>query len=69
MSTRNEDADAYFILAAWCTVAKAWRDGAGRYESVQDAERAAADPGIYRVAYVNAGRRCDLEPFARVSET
>ena len=66
MSTRNDDGGAYFLLVAWCTVTKAWRDGAGRYPSVQDAERAATDPGIYRVAYVNGGRRCHLELFAKV---
>lgn len=49
MSKQN---DAYFVLAAWCTVSKVWKDGQGRYDSVQDAERDAADPGIYRVAYV-----------------
>ena len=63
MSKQN---DAYFVLAAWCTVAKSWKDGQGRYDSVQDAECAASDPGIYRVAYVNGERRCNLEPFARV---
>lgn len=60
--------DAYFVLAAWCTVAKAWQDAPGNYDSVQDAERAATEPGVYRVAYVNGGRRCDLEPFAKVPD-
>ena len=57
MSKQN---DAYFVLTAWCSVAKSWKEEPGRYDSVQDAERAATDPGIYRVAYVNGERRCDL---------
>lgn len=63
MSTEN---DTYFVLAVWCTAEKTWKDGQGRYDSGQDAERAASDPGIYWVAYVDGERRCDLEPFARV---
>jgi|694.fasta_scaffold06534_3 hypothetical protein len=65
-SKRNDDGDGYFVLVAWCTVAKAWHDLPGRHASVQDAERAVTDPGIYRVAYINSGRRCDLEPYARM---
>ncbi|MFM8495520.1 MAG: hypothetical protein ACKOEM_08340 [Planctomycetia bacterium] len=68
MSKQHDDSDGHFILAAWCTVAKAWRDVPGHHASMQDAERTATDPGIYRVAYLNAGRRLDLEPFAKVPD-
>lgn len=66
MNTKPDDTAAYFILTAWCTVAKAWHEMPGHFASAQDAERMATERGIYRVTYVRDGRRCDLEPFARV---
>lgn len=69
MATADRKAEsAYFILTAWCTVAKAWHEIPGRHGSVQDAERMATERGIYRVTYFCEGRRCDLEPFALVGD-
>lgn len=68
MGTQPRLESAYFTLAHWCSVSKAWHEMPGRFASAQDAERTAAERGIYRVTYVCEGRRCDLEPFALVSD-
>ena len=64
MDTKTDNATAYFMLTAWCTVAKAWQEMPGRYASPDDARDKATERGIYRVTFVCEGRRCDLEPFA-----
>lgn len=68
MNAKHDDATAYFVLTAWCTVAKAWQETPGRHASVQDAKRMAIERGIYRVAYVCDGRRCALEPFVLIGD-
>jgi hypothetical protein len=60
--------DAYFVLAAWCTADKEWRDLPARWEAPADAQGAACGRGIYRVAYVLEGRRLDLNTFAVVGD-
>jgi hypothetical protein len=59
---------AFFMLTAWCTATRQWIEQPGRFGSVQDAERSAADRGIYRVVSVCDGRRLGLEPFAVVGD-
>lgn len=59
---------AYFVLAVWCSAAKAWRDLPLCHHSAQAAEAAAAERGIYRATYICEGRRLDLEPFALVGD-
>ncbi len=66
MSTKPEQATPYVMLTAWCTATKAWREVPGKYESICQAEDAATERGIYRVAFVSGGRRLEMEPFARV---
>jgi hypothetical protein len=60
--------DAYFVLAVWCTAARAWHDLPARYGSAPDARDAARERGIYRVCYVCDGRRLDLDAFAFVGD-
>jgi hypothetical protein len=58
--------DGHFLLSAWCTASKAWRDQPGQYESTWQAQAAATERGIYRVSYLRDGHRLDMEPFAIV---
>jgi hypothetical protein len=60
--------DGHFVLAAWCTASKAWHEQPGQYESAWQAQDAATERGIYRVAYVRKGRRLDMEPFVIMGE-
>jgi hypothetical protein len=55
--------DGHFVLSMWCTATKAWHDLPSVYQFVGEAEQAATERGIYRVAYLRAGKRLDLEPF------
>jgi hypothetical protein len=65
----NPAADGFFVLAAWCTMAKSWKDRAEKFESVAEAQDAAVQArGIYRIAYVRNGRRLDLEPFGFIGD-
>jgi hypothetical protein len=68
MGTQPRPESAYFTLAQWCSVNKAWHDLPGQYESIRHAEDAATERGIYRVAFVSGGRRLTMEPFARVGD-
>lgn len=60
--------DGYFVLAAWCTVSKAWQEQPEQYDSVWEAQAAATARGIYRVIYLRDGRRLNMEPFAIVGD-
>lgn len=68
MNTQANDAGAYFILTAWCTVTKTWQSAPGRFDSPDHAKRVATERGIYRVVYVCDGRQCELESFALVGD-
>jgi hypothetical protein len=68
MATFPNDGEAFFLLAQWCTVAKAWRELPQRFDAMHEAEQAATERGIYRVTLWCDGRRLDMEPFARVGE-
>lgn len=67
MGTQPRLESAYFTLAQWCSVSKAWHDLPGRYDSMRHAEDAATERGIYRVVYVCDERRLGMEPFAKVA--
>ena len=70
LGTENSsNSDGFFVLAAWCTVAKAWRDLDDRFESVADARDTAVQArGIYRIAYVRNGKRLDMDPFGFIGD-
>jgi hypothetical protein len=53
-------------LTAWYTATRRWVEQPGRFDSIEHAERAATDRGIYRVEVVCDGRRLAIEPFAIV---
>ena len=66
---KNPIADGFFVLAAWCTVAKSWRDLDERFGSVADARDAAVQTRrIYRIAYVRNGKRMDMDPFGFIGD-
>ncbi len=41
MATAPNDGEAFFFLARWCTVAKAWKELPLRFDSMHEAEQAA----------------------------
>jgi hypothetical protein len=49
MATFPNDGEAFFLLAQWCTVAKAWKELPQRFDAMHEAEQAATERGIYRV--------------------
>jgi hypothetical protein len=63
MTKTDYSEDGHFALSMWCTATKAWHDLPAVYQFVGEAEQAATERGIYRVAYLRAGKRLDLEPF------
>jgi hypothetical protein len=67
METEDDSPGTTFVvLTAWCTATRQWVQQPGRFDSIEHAERAATDRGIYRVEVVRDGRRLAVEPFAIV---
>jgi hypothetical protein len=60
--------DAYFVLSSWCTATKTWREAPARYCTPDDARATAVERGIYLLAYVREGKRCDLDAWAVVAD-
>ena len=57
MATLPPSKSAYFVLAQWCSLTKAWLDLPGHHDSPQQAERAATERGVYRpgeTAYITS---------------
>ena len=68
MRDKKSDWGGHFVLAAWCTATKQWQDLPHKYESIGAAQDAAIERGIYRVAYLQDGRRLEMEPFALIGD-
>jgi hypothetical protein len=65
----NDTDEAFFTLSAWCTATRQWIEHPVRFRSVQHAEQAAAERGIYRVTATCNRRKIFLEPFAIVGDS